>query len=53
MDKDVVHIHTGILLRNEAMPFAATGTDLQIIIVREVNQTQLNKCRIISVICEI
>ena len=35
----MVHIHNGILLRNEAMPFAATGTDLQIIIVREVNQT--------------
>ena len=56
MDKeDVVHICNGILLRhkkNDIMPFAATWMDLQIIILREVSQTQKDRYHIISLICE-
>ena len=38
MDKDVVYIHNGILViqKNEITPFAATWTDLEIIILSEV-----------------
>ena len=38
MDRDVVYIHNGILViqKNEITPFAATWTDLEIIILSEV-----------------
>ena len=47
------HTHTGILLRhekNEPLPFAATWTDLENIILSEVSQTKMN---IMSLICSI
>ena len=43
--EDVVHIYNGILLshkKNEIMPFAATWTDTEIIILSEVSQTKTN-----------
>ena len=39
--------------RNDIMPFAATQTDLEIIILSEVNQTEKDKYHIIRLICRI
>ena len=51
MDKeDVVCIYNGILLRhkkNKIMPLAATGMDLEIIILGEVSQTEKDKYHLI------
>ena len=55
MDKDVIHIHNGILLTNKKkkiVSFAATWMDLEIVI--EVKcQTQKDKYHIILLICGI
>ena len=43
--KDVVHIYKRILLshkKNQIMSFAATWTDLQIIILSEISQRKTN-----------
>ena len=51
MDKDVVHVHNGILLsykKNEIMPFAATWMQLEIIISTELRQKEKYKCHMIS-----
>ena len=37
--------------RNETTAFAATWTDLEIIILSEVSQTVRHKCHMISLIC--
>ena len=45
MDKDVIYIYNGILLRhkkNEIIPFAATWMDLEIIIISEVRKRKTN-----------
>jgi len=39
--------------KNEIMPFAATWTDLKIIILFEVSQTEKDKYRMISLTSEI
>ena len=56
MGKDVVHIYNGILLshkKNEIMPFAATGMDLEIVILSEVSQTKTDKYHMIPLTCGI
>ena len=57
------HTHTHIYIyimeyysaikKNEIMPFAATGMDLEIIIRSEVNQKEKDKYHMISLICGI
>ena len=39
--------------KNEIMPFAATWTDLEMIILSEVNQTEKDKYHMISLTCGI
>ena len=54
--EDVVHIYNGILLshkKNEIMPFAATGMDLEIVILSEVSQTKTDKYHMIPLTCGI
>ena len=58
MDKeDVAHIYTmeyySSIKKNEIMPLAATWMDLEIIILNEVNQTEKDKCYMVSLICGI
>ena len=39
--------------KNEIMPFAATGMDLEIIILSKVSQTEKDNYHLISLTCEI
>ena len=54
--EDVVHIHNehySAIKRNEAMAFAATWMDLEIIMLNEVSHTVRHKHHMLSVICGI
>ena len=55
MDKGVVYIYNGILLshRKEIILFAATWTDLEMIIQSEASQKENNKYRMISLRVEL
>ena len=57
MDKEgVVYIYNRILLsikKNVIMLFAATWTDLEIIILSEVSQKEKDKYHMIALICRI
>ena len=55
MDKNVGHVYNGLLLsreKNEIIPFATMGMDLEIIKLSEVSQTEKNQNHIL-LICEI
>ena len=55
MDKeDVVHIYSGILAikKREMLPSAATGMELEIVILSEASQTEKKYC-ITSLMCGI
>ena len=49
---DVVHIHHmeyySVIKKNEIMPFAATGLQLEVLFLSEVSQQEKNKYHIIS-----
>ena len=52
MDKEeVVYVYTreyySAIKRNEIMPFAATGMDLEIIMLSEISQKETDKCHVI------
>ena len=53
--EDVVHIYTmeyySAVKKNEIMPFAAAWMGLEIIILREVSQTEKDKYHMISLMC--
>ena len=53
MDKDVVHIHNGILfsLKKQILPFATTWMELEDIVLGEISQEEKDKCQMISLIC--
>ena len=42
-----------VIKKNEIMSFAATGMQLEIIILSEVSQTQRDKYHMISLVCGI
>ena len=55
--KKIWYIYTmeyySAIKKNEIIPFAATGMDLEIIILSEVSQTEKDKYHMISLICGI
>ena len=55
MDKDVVHIYSGMIAmkKNEIIPFAATRMDLETVTLSEISQTEKEKYHTASLICGI
>ena len=56
VDKDVVHIHNGILVshkKDEIMAFASTWMDLDITMLSEVSWTVRHQCHMLSLECGI
>ena len=56
INKEWVYIHrdtTKPYKRNTILPFAATWMDLEGIMLSEINQTEKNKYRMISLLCGI
>ena len=55
--RKIWHIYTmayySAIKKNEIMPFAATGMDLEIIILSQVSQKEKDKYCMMSLICEI
>ena len=55
--KEMVHIFTAeyysAMKKNEIMPFAATWTQLEIIIISKVSQREKDKYHMASLTCEI
>ena len=51
----MVHIYSGVLAikKNETVPFAATWTDLEIVIPAEGNHAKKDKYLMIALICGI
>ena len=53
--EDVLHIYNGIyyhsVIKNEIMSFAATWTDIEIIILSEVRQTKIRQ--MVSLTCRL
>ena len=45
--------YNSVIEKNEIMPFAATWVQLEMIILREVSQTEKDKYHVISSICGI
>ena len=54
--EDVVHIYKGILFshkKDEIISSAATGLDLETVVLSEVSQTEKDKYHMISFVCRI
>ena len=52
----MVYVYSVILFshkKNEAMPFATTWLDIEIIILSEVNHIEKDKCHMVTHICGI
>ena len=55
MDKDVVHIYSGMIAmkKSEIIPFAATRMDLETVTLSEISQTEKEKYHTTYLICGI
>jgi hypothetical protein len=56
MDKEnVAYIHNGVLLshKNQILSFAGKQTEMEIIMLSEISQTQKDKYQMLSFICAI
>ena len=53
LDKDVVHIHNGILFSHKKEWKAAICSNVNVIMLSKINQTEKEKYYVISLICRI